>query len=395
MTVRRLLLLLVLAAVAVPSSAEDIWVGITQPRDDDFVIGEVEIAAEVVSRAEIAEVEFAVDGRAVGTLTRSPFRLRIDLGERNVAHRFSVIARDVEGNRAEDAVSTRPLPIAADFEVDLRQLYVSVTRQEQRVLDLERSHFSITDEGSRQDLVTFARGDIPFTAVLLIDASGSMYGDKIRGATAGAAAFIHGMRELDQAQVMIFSDQLLARTPITDAKELLTAGLGGAEARGGTALNDHLFVALELLEERQGRRVLIVLSDGIDTHSVLDMDRVFEAGRTSNALIYWIRFARDSKNPHDDKRVSMTSAWKSSAEYSRQLELLVRVVQESGGAIIPAAAPDEIGPVFLRILDELRAQYVLGYYPDERRRDGRWHRVKVGVDAPGVEVRAPRGYIDN
>ena len=75
-------------------------------------------------------------------------------------------------------------------------------------------------------------------------------------------------------------------------------------------------------------------------------------------------------------------------------KLLARAVQESGGAIVPVAAPDEIGPVFLRILDELREQYVLGYYPDNRRRDGRWHRVKVGVDASGVEVRAPRGYID-
>jgi hypothetical protein len=69
-------------------------------------------------------------------------------------------------------------------------------------------------------------------------------------------------------------------------------------------------------------------------------------------------------------------------------------VQESGGDIIPVTALQQIGPVFIRILDELREQYVLGYYPDNRRRDGRWHRVKVGVDESGVEVRAPRGYID-
>ena len=72
---------------------------------------------------------------------------------------------------------------------------------------------------------TFARGDIPFTAVLLIDASASMYGEKIESAIAGAAFFVHGMQGLDQAQVMVFSDQLLSTTPITDAKAILTAGL--------------------------------------------------------------------------------------------------------------------------------------------------------------------------
>lgn len=391
---RRGMLLALLIAAALPAAADDIWVSITEPRDGEYAIGEVEVAVEVVSRAEVAEVEFAVDGRVVGILSHPPFRLRVDLGEINAEHRFSVVASDVEGNRAAAEIRTRPLPIAADFEVDLRQLYVSVTRNQERVLDLERDHFTIVDEGSPQSLVTFARGDIPFTAVLLIDASGSMQGAKLEAATAGAAAFIHGMRELDQAQVMIFSDQLLVRTPITDTRELLTAGLGGAEARGGTALNDHLFVALKLLEERQGRRVLIVLSDGIDTHSVVGMDQVFTVARTSNALIYWIRFARDADDPADDRRVSLSSAWKSPAEYSRQLEQLVRTVQESGGDIIPVTALQQIGPVFIRILDELREQYVLGYYPDNRRRDGRWHRVKVGVDASGVEVRAPRGYID-
>jgi Ca-activated chloride channel family protein len=393
MNAARLLVLVILTAV--PTMAQDIWVSITEPSDGEFVIGEVEMAVEVVGRADVAEVEFALDGRAVGTLTQSPFRLRIDLGERNVEHRFSVVARDVEGREGTAEVTTRPMPIAADYEVDLRQLYVSVARQDRRVLDLERSSFTILDEGARQALVTFARGDIPFTAVLLIDASGSMYGDKIRSATAGAAAFIHGMKELDQAQVVIFSDQILASTPITDAKEVLAAGLGGAEARGGTALQDHLFVALKQLEERQGRRVLILLSDGIDTHSVIDMDRVFEVARTSNALIYWIRFARDSDNPYDDQRVSMTSAWKGSDEYSRQIERLVQTVRESGGAIIPVNALDQIGPVFVRVLEELREQYVLGYYPDSRRRDGRWHRIKVEVDAPNLEIRAPRGYVDN
>lgn len=375
-------------------SAQDIWVSFVEPGDGDFVYGEIDVEVEVVSSAQIAEVEFQLDGRPIGTLTVEPFRLHVDLGERNVPHRFSVVVRNIEGEQVTESVTTQPMPIAADFEVELQQLYVSVERGEDRVLDLERNVFSVIDEGDPQDLVTFARGDIPFTAVLLIDASGSMFGDKIESAVAGAASFIHGMKDLDQAQVMVFSDQLLSTTPITDAKEILTAGLSSTEARGGTALQDHLFVALTLIAQRQGRRVLVLLSDGIDTHSVVPMTQVFDAARRSNVLVYWIRFSRDGDDTADVTRMNFSSAWKNPSQYREEGATLAKVVDESGGRIFNVVDPREIQPVFIRILDELRAQYVLGYYPNNKRNDGQWHRVKVAVEAADVDVRAPRGYVD-
>jgi Ca-activated chloride channel family protein len=222
-----------------------------------------------------------------------------------------------------------------------------------------------------------------------------MFGDKIESAVAGAASFIHGMKGLDQAQVMVFSDQLLNVTPITDAREVLTAGLSGAEARGGTALQDHLFVALELIAQRQGRRVLILLSDGIDSHSVVAMPHVFDVARKSNALIYWIHITGDNDVIAAAGRGNLTSAWRDAAQYDQQIELLNRAVLESGGRVIPVGAPEGITPVFIDILRELREQYVLGYYPSNRRNDGRWHRVKVEVVGDNLEVRAPRGYIDH
>ncbi len=384
-----------LLMTAMPTGAQDIWVSIVEPKDGDLVIGELEVVVEVVARAEISEVEFQLDGRAIGTLTVEPFRMHVNLGEENLPHRFSVVAMDVEGNSATHAVTTQPIPIAGQYEVELQQLYISVTRDDQRVLDLENEVFAVTDKGEPQELVTFARGDIPFTAVLLIDASASMYGEKIESAIAGAAFFVHGMQGLDQAQVMVFSDQLLSTTPITDSRAVLTAGLSGTEARGGTALQDHLFVALKLLEQRQGRRVLILLSDGIDTHSVLPMDHISEIARKSNALIYWIRFAQNSSDPEADDHVDLSSAWKNSDQYRKQRDTLTQIVNHSGGRIFGVADPSKIQPVFNRILEELRDQYVLGYYPSNKRNDGRWHRVKVRVEAAGVEVRAPRGYVDH
>jgi len=393
---RSFCLILGLSLLAVsPASSQDIWVTIVEPRDGDFVIGELDIVVEAVSRADISEIEFQVDGRPIGTLSMEPYRMHVDLGEKNVPHHFSVVALDVEGNEASHSVTTQPIPISGDYEVELQQLYVSVTRGGGRVLDIERERFTVIDEGEPQDLVTFARGDLPFTAVLLIDASASMFGEKIESAVAGASSFVHGMKELDQAQVMVFSDQLLSSTAITDAKEVLTAGLSSTEARGGTAMQDHLFVALELIAQRQGRRVMILLSDGVDTHSVVGMPHVFDVARKSNALVYWIRISDGSSGHGPNGGVNMTSAWRDSAQYHEQLDLLTQIVDESGGRIFEVGAPDQIPPVFIDILRELREQYVLGYYPNNRQNDGRWHKVRVGVEGEDVGVRAPRGYVDH
>ena len=100
--------------VALPVGAQDIWVSIVEPRDGDFVIGELDVVVEVVSRADIAEIEFQLDGRPIGTLSMEPYRMPVDLGEKNVPHHFSVVAVDVDGNRASHSVNTQPMPISAD-----------------------------------------------------------------------------------------------------------------------------------------------------------------------------------------------------------------------------------------------------------------------------------------
>ena len=91
----------------------------------------------------------------------------------------------------------------------------------------------------------------------------------------------------------------------------------------------------------------------------------------------------------------MSSAWKDPEQYRAQYEALTNAVVQSGGRIFGVTSTSEIGPVFFQILEELREQYVLGYYPNNSQDDGRWHRVRVRVEANGVEVRAPRGYVDH
>ena len=390
-----LLVVAVLAGFAPPAAAGEIWLSITEPREGSSVVGEVDIAAEVLAVDEIAAVEFSVDGRQVGTLSSPPYRLPVDLGPENIGHRITVVARDRTGVEITDTVMTLPYPISGQVKVELQQLYVTAIREGDQDIQLTQEQFIVFDNGARQDIVTFAGGDIPFTAVLLIDSSASMSGHRIQAARAGGDAFVTGMAELDQAKVMVFSDQLLGTTPFTDSTQTLSAGLRAATARGGTALNDHLYGAVKLLEHRQGRRVVVMLSDGIDTHSVLSMDQVFEKARRSQVLIYWIRLSRHLGDLPGDQGLNIASAWRSPKQYRRQINLLERTVTDSGGRIVGVDSPSDIQPVFVDVLEELRGQYAIGYYPTDSANDGRWHDVHVDITAPDVQVRTHSGYVDH
>ena len=388
-------LLLVVAAPthSVAQEGSQVWVHLLEPADGQQVIGEVELVADVLAERPIADVAFFVDGRPVGSLTAAPFRLRLDLGLENRPHVIEVVATDDAGRQARHRVETAMVPLGSRYEVDLKQLYVTVTRDGARVRNLDRDDFTVLDDGRRQELITFENGDVPFTAALLIDASASMYGAKLEAARAGAASFIKGMRELDESKVTVFSDVIQNTTPFSGNPEVLMAGLTNALGQGGTAVNDNLYVALRLLENRQGRRLVVLLSDGIDSHSALGGAEVLEAVRRSEAMVFWIRLLEGNERA-DDPEPQMASAWQMPEDYRRRANALRELVDLSGGRIIPVRSTTEIEPVFIEILRELREQYALGYYPDVQSRDGSWHRLKVRVDRPGAEARTHRGYLN-
>lgn len=374
---------------------QPITVSLDRPDPFETAFGPVEIEAVVVADEPLERVVFYVDGIVVGQLEEPPWLWHTDLGDDVSEHRFEVIAHGVSGDTGRGGLTTPGLRVDEELAVQLQQLYVTVSRNGQRVLGLAAEDFAIIDDRLRQEMVTFARGDIPFTAAVLVDASRSMAGDKLRSALRGAEAFFGGMQRLDEGNLLVFSDRILHASPFTTFADVLTAGLGQVEAQGGTSLNDHLYLALQQLEARQGRRVVILLSDGVDSHSVLSMSDVLLSARRSQALIYWLRLPyRQGQAVAEDSLPSLTTAWRNTASYRREYDLLRRTVTESGGRILTLGTLQEIEPAFNEILTELREQYVLGYYPSQVRGDGSWHRVQVRLRPEDVEVRSRDGYLD-
>lgn len=340
--------------------------------------------------AFVESVVLYVDDEVVAAQEKPPYRFNVDLGDENVPHTFEAIAFGEEDEVARQRIETPAIPVDAEVEVNLRQLYVTVTRNGRLEGRLGRDAFTVLDEGKSQGLVTFADGRAALTLALLLDTSVSMEGEQLSLAIAGLDAALGRLEELDEATVYAFDD-LLRRTahfsgPGSKASDVLRGS--DLAAGGGTGLNDMLYLAIRRLETRQGRRVVILLSDGVDVHSALHAEDVVRAQGESDAVVYWI-FLDDK--PFGARRSSM---WRSSEEHVKEQAQLRKLVEDSGGRLIEIKTADAIAGAFHEIFDELRAQYVLGYYPSNQSGNGDWHKVEVKVRGGDLKARTRRGYYD-
>ncbi|MEM9292619.1 MAG: VWA domain-containing protein [Acidobacteriota bacterium] len=386
--------LTLMASLAVPGAlAAQPEVILVEPSFLRPVFGEVPVRVEIQGLEEMAgeaieQVEIFVDDERTAILREAPYVTTVDVGQRNREHFFRALVTTSSGRTFEAQLRTPKLRVDEEVDLGLQQLYVTVTEGGSRVLDLAQEDFKIRDSGRAETIVTFEQGDIPMTAVLLMDVSQSMEGERMRAAVAGASAFLEGLQELDEAMLLLFSDEVVEATPFTHRPERLIERLSSVRTRGGTAINDHLYLALNYLDDEQGRRVVVLLSDGQDLLSVLPMEQVLWRARRSQALIYWIHL--DSGGGE----MRLGSSWRNGNENFEEFEQLRQAVVESGGRVELLSNIGQIEPTFAAILQELREQYALGYYPSNRRDDGSWHSVEVQVRRSSAQVRSREGYVD-
>lgn len=379
-----LLLLLLL-----PAAAGAFEVRIVRPVSGEALLGETEVRAEVTpAGTPVQRIEFLLDGVPAGTATQAPYRILIDAGDENREHRLEVVAYGPGGERATASVLAPRLHTDVEIRVDLQQLFVTVENRGRPVLDLTKEDFTVYDQGTLRPLVTFGRGDIPFTAVLLVDSSASMQDGRLEKALEGARGFLAAMAPLDQAKLVLFSDHVLLETPFTNIQPVLTLGLRGVTPSGGTALNDALYLAVKRLESRRGRKIVVLLSDGVDVESVLSIEEARAIARRQVTL-YWLRLRRDEEGPN----VRLSSGWRGSDEHQQELARLRAAVLESGGRIADLAGVEEIPATLTSLLKELRDQYVLGIAPRQTGSRGSWHEVRVDVRG-SLKARTQDGYFE-
>ena len=381
---------LALAAGAAPAVAQEgappAW--FLSPPALEPALGQVVVEIQV-DHPDVREVRFVVDGRGVGVVERRPYRTTVDLADELGPHLFEAVVIGPAGELVRIGRRTPGLRVDDALDLGLRQLYVALDRRVALREPLSVEEFTILDDGARQEIVTFEGGDAALTVAVLVDASKSMSGGALRTALKGARALLDGLRELDEAALTLFADGLLFQGPHARTTDDTETILSAVDAAGGTALNDALYVALRQLEGRQGRRVIVLLSDGLDLHSALDIDQVQWAMQRSGSVVYWIEL----RTARSEDRVR--SPWRTDQQHDVERAGLRRLVAESGGRVVRIESLAAAGEAFGSILAELRSQYVLGYYPLRDLDDGAWHQVSVRVERPGIKARTRRGYVDD
>jgi Ca-activated chloride channel family protein len=388
--------LLAVAILGCASAAAAVELVFLRPMAGEPAYGAVEVNVAVVpADAALQRIEIYLDGKRVGVLDRPPYRVVADAGLDNAEHRFEAVA--YAGGRAVASTSIRTPRFQVDEEikVELRQIFLNVGRRDGSVPVLGKGDFSLSDEGDRQEITSFERGDVPFTAALLVDASTSMQGGRLEAALDAARGFVSSLRSLDEVKLMLFSDRVQGETPFTSIPTVLSVGLAGVKAQGGTALSDALFLALKRLEERRGRKVVILLSDGIDIESVISMEEAARLARRIQASIYWLRLRKPSEIAQAGLPVARFSVWRNAQGHRRELDALAEAVADTGGRIQPIDSLDQVKGALAGLLGELRSQYILGYYPSASLGAGKWHDVRVQVQGMGYVVRAQKGYTED
>ncbi len=347
---------------------------IVEPANQEVVFGKTKIAADVkiADPRDLDRVEFLIGDDVIFVDREPPFECVHEFDDDSRSHIVRAIAYHREGLTVQDAIVTRKITFGSFEEVNRVILWVSVTdRDDEFVTDLDVAHFDVLENGKSQQILELVKEDRPITMAILLDSSGSMQ-EELREVQAAAGSFVETLRDEDRAMVIDFDDRVFLIQDLTSDREALRETVASTQAIGGTSLYDALHAAYRLMGGTEGRKAIVVLSDGDDSSSQFSFKRVLEEAKTNNTLIYTIGLGSGIGG-------SGRSVLKDFAEYTGGRSFFVKNAEDLAG-------------VYERIAEELRSQFYLTYSTSVDEWDGRWVKLEVKTDRPGHEVRARRGF---
>ena len=242
---------------------------------------------------------------------------------------------------------------------------------------LEQNEFTILDNGKPQE-ITFFQNDIqPFTVVVMLDKSASMTAN-LELLDEAAEQFFLRMLPDDKGQVGAFSDKIEMSGEFTNKRDDLIAALKDLQFGNPTKLYDAIDESMEALKDVDGRKVVLVFTDGDDTASRKDMGDVLARARAEETMIYAIGLQSEFFNGARVVR-------------SQPDRGLRRLADETGGGYFELKRTADLAPTFTRVAQELHSQYALGFTP--MMLDGKEHKLTVRMKQSGMNARTRRSYI--
>ena len=285
----------------------------------------------------------------------------------------------------QQPTQTQP-PTTLKVDVKLVNVYATVLdSQGAPIGSLTKESFTVSEDGYQQSISHFEReSDLPLSIVLAVDTSLSTRKD-LRLEIESARKFIHTiLRPRDRVMIMAFDTEVREVVRFTSDLKTIDRGLDAIHAGGATALYDAVFLASDALQNRQGRKVLVIVTDGGDTVSSTSYQQALRESIQSEALVYSVI----------DVPIAANAGRDIGGEHA-----LIQLSHDTGGRYFYAASGADLDSVFKKIDEELRTQYLLAYYPNRRVADSSFRRITVDVTPPRddehpgpLSVRARSGY---
>ena len=257
-------------------------------------------------------------------------------------------------------------------------LFATVTDSQKRLVpDLTKEDFEIFDNDKPQPIAFFQNEVQPITVVAMLDTSGSMTAS-IPLLRAAAEQFVLRLLPADKGRVGAFNDKIQFSSRFTADRDELVADLKDLDYGNGTRLWDATDASLEELKGIEGRRVVLVFTDGDDTESHIGLGKVIDRARADEVMIYAIGLESHYFNGQRMVRSQPDSG-------------LRKIADETGGGYFELKATSELAPTFTRVAQELHSQYVLGFTPTLL--DSKVHKLTLRMKQPGMTARARRSYV--
>ena len=259
-------------------------------------------------------------------------------------------------------------------------VYVTVTDAEKRLVpDLVIDDFEILDNGKPQTINVFENKPVPITTVVMIDTSGSMT-TALDLVKEGAEQFLLRLLPDDRAQVGEFSDKIKFHPGsfIDDRDRLVYLLKNELDFGYPTRLYDAVDESLARLEPADGRKVVLVFTDGDDTSSKVGVGKVMDRAREKDVMIYAVGLVNEYFNGQSRVR-------------SQPDKGLKKLAEDTGGGYFELKRTADLNSTFTRVAQELHSQYVLGFSPETM--DGKVHKLDVRVKKGGMNARARKTYV--
>jgi Ca-activated chloride channel family protein len=249
--------------------------------------------------------------------------------------------------------------------------------QKRLVPGLLQEDFEVFDNEKPQPIVYFDNSVQPITVVVMLDTSGSMT-LTIQLLKQAAEQFLIRLLKEDKGKVGAFNDKIQVGSHFTNNRDELVSDVKDLDYGNGTRLWDAIGASLDELKGIEGRRVIVVFTDGDDTASRISQGTVIDRARVDEVMIYAIGL---ESNYFNGQRMVK----------SKPDRGLRKVADETGGGYFELEKTADLAPTFTRVAQELHSQYVIGFTPMAL--DGRVHKLAVKMKQPGMTARARRSYL--